>query len=60
MNFQRDKSLEHIRYLEKNNNYKTFVSLNNSSYCGGLANYCNDANDCCGGSDCINNQCTRE
>jgi hypothetical protein len=55
---KRDSMLEHIRNLECDNKYKTFVNVNNSTFCGGSANKCSAAVDCCGGSSCINEKCT--
>ena len=49
--YQRDKLLEGI------DKYKTFKSVNNSSYCGGYGNKCRVSGDCCGRANCYNGQC---
>lgn len=55
---QRDKLLEFIRNFEHDTDYKTYPSLNNTTFCGGTANRCTTASDCCGGKNCFDSQCS--
>ena len=55
--YKRDLLLEHIRELNCDDKYKTFVNVNNTTFCGGPANRCNSAVDCCGGASCIDGKC---
>ena len=56
--YQRDKLLEFIKEFECDSDYKTFPSSNNTTFCGGTANRCNTAGDCCGGKNCFNGKCS--
>ena len=56
--YKRNKMLEHVREFDCGNKYKTFINVNNTTFCGGSANRCNAAVDCCGGASCIDGRCT--